>query len=542
MQDENGTLKYEQKDYRHDISTTITASSPASIQIKSSNSKHSFRLDDSKTSALKDKLLIGESKKRSDMQNYSKKGSSNQYFIRGMYKKQQNESNTEDIDKIADSHKNHHKIPATYSNKSYPDDTFFTKENVAKGTSKNVVSTKSLKGYEVRNNGTPLTPTLNNMYSTTLENTSNKTYTMEHDKNQKAHSSSDLFQHPKKIVSSQNELGMNNRVRDREKWWNTKVGSERVREPKQQNINSQYPETPKIVNTARNKSDESILSDEDEFLPVSSSKLHMVRVLPPQDFIDKLKDKKKENTALSSINGLADEKMDKKALDLMKLFMDHTDDFELDEEEITDLKERAKDIEGQMYKRTLKESGNQFENRKPRLSRIILNKIKEAEEISKLKTENKHGSLQNYLKNSNIKDGNGGIQTETNEYNQIEERSGSFQIMNSSEQTLQPRFSSLVFGLDKERSFPRKSSSNFNTNSFSPSARTVDDGFASIFSRPLPHQSNHFSKFRKPHHKAGPPILTSIPPTSFTCTDGANSEVKRTAGYYADPETNCQVC
>ena len=540
MQDENGTLKYEQKDYHHGMYTTTTASS-ASIQMKSTKLKHNFRLHDSNPSALKSKLLIGESKKRSDMQTHYEKASINQHFIRGIYKKQQNGRQTENIDKIADSHKNHHKIPATNNDKSYPDDTFFTKENVVEGKSKNVVPAKSFKGYEVRNNGTSFTPTLNNMYTTTLENTGNKTYTMEEDKHQKAHLSSDLFSHPKKFDLLKNELEISDVVRNGEKWWNTKVGSERLREAKQQNINSLGgPEQTKIYNMAKNKSDENILSVDDELLPVSSSKLHMVRVLPPQDFIDKLKDKERENTALSSINGLADEKMDKKALDLMKLFMDHTDDFELDEEEITDLKERAKDIEGQMYKRTLKESGNQLEKRKPRLSRIILNKIKEAEEISKLKTENKHAGLQKYLINSIIKDGNEGIQTETSEYNQIEERRGSFQIMNSSEQTLQPRFSSLMFGLDKERSFPRKKSSNFNENSFSPSARTVDDGFASIFSRP-PHQSKHFSKFRKPHH-AGPPILTSIPPTSFTCTDGANSEVKRTAGYYADPETNCQVC
>ena len=142
---------------------------------------------------------------------------------------------------------------------------------------------------------------------------------------------------------------------------------------------------------------DNINSVENELFSVSDSKLHVVRVLPPQDFIDKLKDEKRNNLEQGSINGLDfDEKMDKKALDLMKLFMDHTDDFELDEEEITDLKEKAKDIEGQVYKRNLNTNGNQLERRKPRLSQIILNKIKEAEEISKLKKANKQNELQNY--------------------------------------------------------------------------------------------------------------------------------------------------
>ena len=537
MQDEKGTLKYEKKDYHQGTSATTTSSS-ASFKKKSANPNHSLRVFYS--SGSKNNPLIEESSKRSTFQRFSNLTSKNQYFIRGVYKKQQNANNTENKDKRADNHKNHQKIPATNNDKSYPDDTFFTKDMVVKGTSKNIVPTKNLKGYEVRNNGTSFTPMLNNMYTTLLGDTSNKIYNKSKgDKNNKTHSSFDLLPHPKK--SSRNELETSDVVKNAEKWWHTKVGREKMRQPKQQNISLMDDiDIENNVSDAKNLSFESNYNNEDELLPVSSSKLHMVRVLPPQDFIDKLKDKERENSRLTSMKEVDDEKMDKKALDLMKLFMDHTDDFELDEEEITDLKEKAKDIEGQVYKRNLNTNGNQLERRKPRLSQIILNKIKEAEEISKLKKANKQNELQNYLKQSYSMEKDAYEKEDTKAYNQIEERSGSFQIMNSSEQTLQPRFSSLMFGQEKQKSFPRKHSLNFKENSYSPSARSLDAGFSSIFSGP-PHPPRHFSKFQKKHH-SGPPILTSIPPTSFSCVDESNSEVKRTAGYYADPETNCQVC
>ena len=547
MQDEKGTLKYEQKDYHQGLSLKTTTASSASIKTKSSNQNHILRVHYS--SGSKDNPFTEESTKnlKFPLKN-SRKGSNNQYFIRGVYTKQQNANKTENIDKNADSHRNYHKIPVTNNDKSHSDDTFFSEKMVVKATSKNVMPTKSLKGYEVRNNGTSFTPMLNNMYTTMLENTSNKpSNKSQNDKNNKTHSSSDLFpKHQKKI--SQNKLEKSDGVKNVEKWWHTKVGSERLRQPKQQNINLiDQVEKVNNISDAKNQILDNINSVENELFSVSDSKLHVVRVLPPQDFIDKLKDEKRNNLEQGSINGLDfDEKMDKKALDLMKLFMDHTDDFELDAEEITDLKKRAKDIEGQVYKENLRESGNRLEGRKPRLSQIILNKIKEAEEISKLKNSNKHNKLETYLMNNMEKDAY--EKEDTNEFSQIEERSGPFQIMNSSEQTLQPRFSSLMFGQERQKSFPRRPSLNFKENSFRPSARTVDDrpsarsldeGFSSIFSGP-PHRPKHFSKFGKTH-RPGPPILSSIPPTSFSCTDEVNSDVKRTAGYYADPETDCQV-
>ena len=540
MQDEKGALEYENKDYHPGTSAIITASSSASFKTKSANPNHRQRVY--YTTGSKNSPLIGESTKGSTYQSFSNNISSkNQYFIRGVYKKQQNANKTENIDKSHDNPKNLHKILDTSNDKSYPDDTFFTKNVVVKGKSENLAVTKNLKGYEVRSNGTSFTPMLNNMYTTMLENTSNKPYNKSKgDKNNKAHSSSDFLSHPQKI--SQNGLQTSDTIKNAEKWWNTKVGSERLRQPKQQNLKLMGDlETRNNVGYAKNQSFENIYNYEDELLPVSSSKLHMVRVLPPQDFIDKLKDKERENSRLSSTKEFDDEEMDKKALDLMKLFMDHTDDFELDEEEITDLKEKAKDIEGQVFKRNLNKNGNQLERRKPRLSQIILNKIKEAEQISKLNdAKNKQNGLQNYLKQSYNVEKDAYEKEDTKEYNQIEERSGSFQIMNSSEQTLQPRFSSLMFGQEKQKSFPQKHSLNFKEDHFSPSARSLDAGFSSIFSGP-PHPPKHFTKFQKPH-RSGPPILTSIPPTSFTCVDESNSEVKRTAGYYADPDTNCQVC
>ena len=186
------------------------------------------------------------------------------------------------------------------------------------------------------------------------------------------------------------------------------------------------------------------------------------------------------------------------------------------------LRERAKDIEGQLYKRNLKASGNQLEKRKPRLSKIILNKIKEAEEMSKLKRLNRQDKNYSDTHSKPVK-------IDTTAFNQIE-RSGS-QIMNSSEQTLQPRFSSLLFRSSKGHQIdlpPKKFDA--------PILR--DDGFSSIFSSAPKPSSNHFSKFRNPPSK--PPMLTSIPRTSFECSD-EQAGVKRSAGYYADPEANCQV-
>jgi hypothetical protein len=524
MQDEK--LNDEEKYYYHGSTSTKSAAAATSIRPTYSNYKNKYV-----TSVKKSDIINGLTRIPKNFEVNTQSSESNsldlskkkyKYVIRGTYTKQRDQNVTKNEEKTGHVAKNY-SIPFLHNDKSYLDGRFFTKNIVENTTPKNETPKKSLKGYFA--SGTSFTPMQNNNNRLNLahENIRYKAYN--DGKNTKTHSSSNLLPHAKNTLESR---VISNRAKNvEEEWLNTKVGTERSREAKQQNLN--LLDGKETNQTYTNRFSEEISTD--EHLDVSSSKVHEVRVLPPKGFINKLKDDIVESrmtfNSPSSVNRLHEQKMDKNTVDLMKLFMDHTDDFELDDKEITDLKKRAKDIEGQLYKRNLKESGNQLAERKPRLSKIILKKIKEAEQMSKLKMLNRQDK--NYSDTLTKP-----VQIDTTAYNQIERRSGS-QIMNSSEQTLQPRFSSLLFGSLKGHQIDAH---NLPQKSFDPPILR-DDGFSNIFSS-VPPSSNHFSKFRKPQSKSQPPMLTSIPRTSFECTD-VNTDVKRTAGYYADPEADCQV-
>ena len=424
-------------------------------------------------------------------------------------------------------HKNYSSLSLTNNDKSYEAEYgFFAKAGPGEATSREYRALERVsEGYLSKE-----VPSMqkSKTHPTAVEKRINKTYKIMDDRKNQTHSSSNLLPHTTNTLQNK-AISRNSdaKYEETQRGGTNVEATELSRKAKQQNL-SLFDSSPQKYQKFKEGGNRiSRIKPNQDPVSVSSSKLHMVRVLPPKEFIDKMKgnDKTLTNIATSPINRFAEERMDRKTVNLMKLFMDHTDDFELDDKEITDLKLRAKDIEGQLYKsNSVKDGGSKLDGRKPRLSKIILNKMRAAEKISQSKMLN--GEEKNYS------DNNKAFEIDAS-YNQIEKMSGGPHIMNSSEQTLQPRFSSLLFG-DHQNNQKTSTQKSF----FHHPPPMKDDAFAR-FLRKKP-TVDHFSKFRKSSHSKPPPIRTSIPPTSFSCTD-FTTDVKRSAGYYADPEADCQV-
>ena len=357
MQDEHegfiGKLNDEEKDY-HGTRTTA-----ASIQNKSPNYKNDSIMSVTKSYAIKPKIetirrhnedfnSTIKSQLNKEYKYSRKRGYPKSIFMPEISK-----------EKEASYEPKNYGLPPINKNKSYLDGSF-TKGIAEATTSKYATSAKNTKFYNLSRTST-FTPTKNT-------NVDYKNYKAYIDENSKTNSSSNLLP----LAYTDNKV-ISNRTKNQEKWWNTKIGVERSRKPKQQNLNLfDGIEDNRTYNNGESFSEDAIEH------PVSSSKLHMVRVLPPKDFIDRMK----ENALTKSppLTKNAEPKWDKKTVDLMRMFIDHTDDFELNDKEIIDLKERAKHIEDQISKRSLEANANPLEGRQPRLSNIILQKMKEAEE------------------------------------------------------------------------------------------------------------------------------------------------------------------
>ena len=418
------------------------------------------------------------------------------------------------------------------NDKSYLDVGLFSKAIAQNHTSQDSAYVKNDKGYNERS--TLLKTKMQNNTSKTEYNGRFEEYVQTNGTKTK-NSSYYLFPHNVNSTLPNTSLKHHKREKITETWRQEKISKERSRKPRKQSLNLHvYEEKPNNGTNGNTENDDGIYVGSGGITSQSvlGSKLHEVKVLPPKDFLDRMRG----DDGSSFIHGpstnlaTAQKKIDKETVDLMKLFIDHTDDFELDDREITDLKRKANAIESQIYKRNLVHGVNYLEGkREPKLSEILLNKLKDAKKVSKWKTWN--NNEKNSLEEKKL------LHMDKS-YNSMNIKKGS-PIMNSSEQTIQPRFSSLISGslngyevetsiLPQERMFNP------------PPVALANDAFSSFLShRPSP-PDRHFEKFRKNSYSSAP-TLTSIPPTlQFSCTD-TQSDIKRTAGYYADPETRCQV-